>query len=124
MSRLVVVVLILSLGSASGAYAGETLLGVAARVARETAPNQAAEGAKSAANARERAVRGFALATAPGQFRSATMMQEPAVSSSGMRKRTKVLIYLAATVGVVGSWYIIDHKVEDNTPSTLGTRRD
>jgi hypothetical protein len=111
MSRLIVLVLVVALGNASVAFAGETLRDVAIRVTREVSlqkplapkPLVATGVQKNSANA---------------------LGQEPAVSASGMRKRTKVLIYLTAAVAVVGSWYTIDHKVEDNTPSTLGTRAD
>jgi hypothetical protein len=51
--------------------------------------------------------------------------QEPtALSKSGMRKRTKVMIYLAAGVGFGATAYAIDHKVLNVTPSSLGTRKD
>jgi hypothetical protein len=41
-----------------------------------------------------------------------------------MSKRTKIMIYLAAGVGLAGTAWAIDHKVLDVTPSSLGTRRD
>ena len=51
--------------------------------------------------------------------------QEPtALSKSGMRKRTKIMIYLAAGVGFGATAYTIDHKVLNVTPSSLGTRKD
>jgi hypothetical protein len=111
MRRFVVVAVIVALGNASVAFAGETLRDVATRVTREVslqkplAPKPAA-------------------ATSVQKNWANALGQEPAVSASGMRKRTKVLIYLAAAVAVVGTWYKIDHSVEDNTPSTLGTRQD
>ena len=48
----------------------------------------------------------------------------PALAHSGMRKRTKILIYLTAGVGFVTAAYTIDHHVVDVTPSSLGTRKD
>ena len=48
----------------------------------------------------------------------------PALAHSGIRKRTKILIYLAAGVGFAAAAYTIDHRVVDVTPSSLGTRKD
>jgi hypothetical protein len=48
----------------------------------------------------------------------------PALARSGMRKRTKILIYVAAGVGFAAAAYSIDHHVQDITPSSLGTRKD
>ena len=112
MSRLVVLVLILSLGNASGAFAGETLLSVATRVTRQ---------------ANEHAPLPPKPATATGVQKSwanALEQQGPAVASSGMRKRTKILIFVSAAVGFAATAYTIDHKVEDNTPSSHGLRED
>jgi hypothetical protein len=56
---------------------------------------------------------------------SAAMQEGPAVlSKSSMSKRTKIMIYLAAGVGLAGTAWAIDHQVLDVTPSSLGTRRD
>jgi hypothetical protein len=41
-----------------------------------------------------------------------------------MSKRMKAIIWLAAGVGFAATAYAIDHKVQDNTPSSLGTRKD
>jgi hypothetical protein len=41
-----------------------------------------------------------------------------------MSKRMKAIIWLAAGVGFAATAYTIDHKVQDNTPSSLGTRKD
>jgi hypothetical protein len=46
------------------------------------------------------------------------------LQTSGIRKRTKVLIALGMVAGLAGSIYAIDGGVENSTPSTLGTRRD
>ena len=128
MSRFVVLSLLVSLGNTSVAIAGETLLGVATRVAREAAPSQVPPGPKPAAvNAIQRqvAARSAAAFILPGQLRSSALAQEQgALSSSGMRKRSKILIFLGAAVGIVAVAYTIDHKVEDNTPSSLGLRED
>lgn len=117
MSRLVILTLIVSLGNASVAFAGETLLSVATRVAREAARNQRGLDVKSAPATPVQ--KNWAKSSS-----SALAQEQPALSTSGMSKRTKVLIYLAAAVGVVATWYTIDQKVEDNTPSSLGLRED
>ena len=49
---------------------------------------------------------------------------QPTLEGSGLRKRTKIMIALAAAVGFVAMAYTIDGRVEDNTPSSLGTRQD
>lgn len=112
MSRFVVVAVIVALGNTSAAFAGETLRSVAVRVTRDSS-TQAPVAPKP-------------LAPTWVQKHSASaLMQEPgAVSTSGMRKRTKILIFLAAGVGFVATAYAIDHRVEDNTPSSLGIRQD
>ena len=111
MSRLVVLTLIVSLGNSSVAFAGETLASVATRVTRAVARNEATLPAKS-------------VATTPIAKNWALAQEQPALSSSGMRKRTKVLIFVGAAVGFVAVAYAIDHRVEDNTPSSLGLRQD
>lgn len=100
--------LVLWLGNTSAAVAGETLLASAVRLAREAANVQAPSPTTSAATPRG------ALA----------YQGQPALVSSGMSKRTKVLIWLAAGVGFAAVAYGIDRKVQDNTPSSLGTRKD
>jgi len=50
--------------------------------------------------------------------------ETPALAHSGMRKRTKILIYVAAGVGFAAAAYSIDHHVSNITPSSLGTRKD
>jgi hypothetical protein len=41
-----------------------------------------------------------------------------------MSKRKKFFIFAVAAIGVAAGIYAIDHGVEDNTPSSRGTRRD
>ena len=102
MRRMLVIAVLLSLGHASTAVAGESLLASATRIAREAAR-------KIPAKATAAGARGQAL---------------PAVASSGMKKRTKTLIFLTVAAGFVAGAYAIDHRVKDVTPSTLGTRED
>jgi len=105
MRRVLVLALIVSLGNASAALAGETWLASATRIAREAA---------SGAPVRE-SVSPSAPALAQGQ---------PALATSGMTKRKKILIALIAGVGFAAAAYTIDRKVQDVTPSTLGRRQD
>jgi hypothetical protein len=111
MVRFAAFVLIVTLSNASVVFAGEPLLSVATRVTRETTRQEAPAPAKS-------------IATITAQKSWAMAQEQPAMSSSGLRKRTKLLIFLGTALGVTAAWYTIDHKVEDNTPSTLGTRED
>ena len=113
MKRLLVFVLALSLGQSSVALAGESLLESAKRVTKEmtetqTAPRVEKSGAK----------RGPAFAALQGGRGQQTL------ENSGMRKRTKLMIALAAVVGFAAAAYTVDNRVEDTTPSTLGTRGD
>jgi hypothetical protein len=108
MRRVIVLVLIASVGNASLALAGESLRGVAERVVRS-----------------QPASTSVTSPVATPVKKSWSMGQEAsAVSTSGMGKGKKILIFLAAGVGVAGMAYMIDHKVEDNTPSSHGLRED
>lgn len=128
MSRLVVLTVIVSLGNASVALAGEALLGAATRVTREVARSQTGPQTTSAAATtvqKHWAGRSLAESMRVKESPSAALAQEaPALSTSGMRKRTKLLIFLGTAVGIAAAAYVIDHKVEDNTPSSLGLRED
>ena len=119
MKRLVAIGLVMTLGSASAALAAEPLSVAAARAARENAA--------ASAKADNPALRVVSFAVAAG-VRDAALAQGPGqggtISSSGMSKRTKAMIYLGAAVAFVGVAYGIDHHVRDVTPSTLGTRQD
>ena len=103
--------LVLGLCNTSAAVAGETLLASASRLANEAARVQAASPART---------------TAVGPPRSALLFEQvpPTLGSSGMSKRKKAAIWLAAGLGFVATVYTIDHKVVDNTLSSLGTRKD
>jgi hypothetical protein len=111
MRRVVVLTLIASLGNVPFAFAGENLRSVAARVVRQAVSPPPAAAPRSAVMTT--AQRSWALA-----------QEQPAVATSGLKKRTKVMILLGAAVGVVATMYAIDHRVEDNTPSSLGIRED
>jgi hypothetical protein len=109
MRRVLVFALVLSVGDAPAALAGETLLASAARVAREAARAEVTSRTTSFEAPRS------TLAAQQGV---------PSLASSRMSKRRKTIIWLAAGVGFAATAYAIDHKVRDNTPSTLGTRKD
>jgi hypothetical protein len=113
MRRVLVFALVLWLGNTSAAVAGETLLASASRLAREAARAQALS--PTTAVAASVAPRRGTLALAQGQA---------GLASSGMSRRKKALIWLAAGVGFAATAYTIDHKVLDNTLSSLGTRKD
>ena len=107
--RLVVLTLIGSLGGSSFAFAAESLLQSGLRIAGEAGRESAGKTEARLAPARAEALQG---------------QGEPAVVNSPMRKRTKILIFLAAGVGFGLAAYEIDHHVLNITPSTLGTRKD
>lgn len=46
------------------------------------------------------------------------------IAESGMSKRKKVLLAIGAFVAAAAGMYVIDRGVEDNTPSSKGTRKD
>jgi len=109
MRRLLIFTLVLWLGNTSSAVAGETLLASATRLARQAA----------------RAPSPSALVATPrSTLALAQQGSPPVLAASGLSKRMKVVIWLAAGVGFAAAAYTIDHKSLDNTPSTLGTRKD
>jgi hypothetical protein len=110
MRRWLAFALVLWLGNASEVLAGETLLASATRLAREAALAQLPSQTSSVA--------------APRRPLALLQQEQLGLASSGMSKRKKVLIWLAAGVGFTITAYTIDHKVRDDTPSSLGTRKD
>jgi hypothetical protein len=113
MSRLLVLALIFSLSGASSAFAADTLLDSARRAATTLARTRVVVESHAAANSASKSL-------------SADQQTQPApgLESSGLRKRTKILIAIGAALGYAGVAYTIDHHVVNNTPSTLGTRKD
>ena len=67
------------------------------------------------------AATGVAGRPAPARFAAA---EQGTLGESGMSKRKKFFIAIAAVLGVAGGIYAIDRGVEDNTPSSKGTRKD
>jgi hypothetical protein len=118
MNRLLVLALTASVGVASPAFAGESLLTSAARHVQEVAVAQPAPAAATAP-ARQ-------TGTVPlGQTAHPSYQAEGGtLSRSGMSKGKKTLIYVGLAVGFAASVWTIDHHVLDVTPSSLGTRQD
>lgn len=108
MSRLLVFTLVASLGNASVAFAGETLLTSATRIVQDLALTQSAP--MSAVRGNER--------------RSTEQETQPGLASGGLKKRTKIAIGLGIAAGFAAVAFAIDRRVENTTPSTLGTRQD
>lgn len=105
MNRSLVLVLVLSLGHVSTALAGETFLASATRIARAMARNQPSSQPKAAA-------------------RTMVFAEQAGLASSGMSRKSKIMFAVVAAAGFAVTAYTIDHKVQDNTPSSLGTRKD
>lgn len=108
MNRFLVFTLVISIGNASAAFAGESLLESATRIASQSARTGAPQKVERSAS------------RSAGVFGQAV----PAVTTSAMKKRTKIMIFLAAGIGFAATAYAIDRKVQDVTPSSLGTRED
>jgi hypothetical protein len=121
--RLVVLTLIGSLGSSSLAFAGESLLQSGLRIAGEVGRVSAVPASDSRTVLTDGAGR-LASRLTPVRAEALDGQGAPALATSPMRKRTKILIFVAAGVGFGVTAYAIDHHVLNITPSTLGTRKD
>ena len=124
MKRLFALGLIVTLGSASTVFAGEPLLVSATRLARETVATVTVSPKADRSAAKELGVTSFARAAGVGEPALAAQQGGGAISTTGMKKRTKAFIYAGVAAAFVGVAYGIDHNVRDVTPSTLGTRQD
>ncbi|HEV2983423.1 MAG TPA: hypothetical protein VGX46_03500 [Vicinamibacterales bacterium] len=122
--RVVVLTLIASLGGSSLAFAGESLLQSGLRIAREVGRVSVTLPAADARTALTDRAGRLASRLTPERAEALDGQGAPALATSPMRKRTKILIYVAAGVGFGAAAYAIDHKVLNITPSTLGTRKD
>lgn len=123
MSRLVALTVVMTLGISPVTFAGEGLMESASRAVNQQAVNGAVR--PSATSGTAVTNESFKRATGWTAPTFAQQQGGPAVlSKSGMRTRTKVMIYLAAGVGLASAAWAIDHQVLDVTPSSLGTRRD
>lgn len=120
MNRLLVFALVASLGNASMAFAGESILKSGARHAQELAV------AESVGSSVTSPASPTVISTAPRPAAAASAFQGETgnLSRSGMSKGLKAAIYIGLAVGFAASVWTIDHRVQDNTPSSLGTRKD
>ncbi|HUR33165.1 MAG TPA: hypothetical protein VM032_05175 [Vicinamibacterales bacterium] len=118
MNRLLVFVLAASLGNASVAFAGESLLTSGTRHVRhltEAGPVSVPTSAPGSASL---------VLPAGRQVAASFQDQGGTLSKSGMGKGRKTLIYVGLAVAFAASVWTIDHHVLDVTPSSLGTRQD
>ena len=121
MNRLLVFALVASIGNASAAFAGESILTSGARHAHELAVADA--GANSTATVATPAPAG-AIVKVGEKATPSFQAEGGTVSKSGMSKGKKFMIYGALAAGFVLTVWTIDHNVLDITPSSLGTRKD
>lgn len=121
MHRLLVFALVASIGNASVAFAGESILKSGARHVQQITAAEATPSAQAAAPAALPA----GTVVQVGKKVTPSFQQEGGnLSKSGMRKSTKLMLYAGLAVGFVASVWAIDHHVLDITPSSLGTRQD
>ncbi len=106
-ARALILIGVMALGQVTPALAGGSLLQSATRLAREAARDLPVPAR-------------VATGTAP----SRAAEQQGTLAESGMSKRKKLLIALGAFVAAAAGMYAIDKGVEDNTPSSKGTRKD
>jgi hypothetical protein len=131
MRRLTALALVLVVGNASMAVAGETLLESASRVARETANLPGTPINTASRVAAPRTERKAELARTVGRtpqedIRAALQgpLGAPALETSGMGKGRKWMIAGGVIAALAAIMLTIDGNVEDPTPSTAGTRED
>ena len=133
MSRLLVFALVFALAGETPALAAGTLLQSATRVAQAAARAEASPSSAVVVNAWGAQTKGRTAAaernaeTWTGTLSGGRLQAEqtqPGIEAAGLRKRTKLLIGIGAALGFAAVAYTIDHHVVNNTPSTLGTRKD
>jgi len=123
MSRLVALTVAMTLGISPVTFAGEGLMESASRAVSQQVENTATRPSAARAVAANNSATRTSGWTAPAPTFAAQQGGQ-VLSRSGMRRRTKVMIYLAAGVGLASAAWAIDHQVLDVTPSSQGTRRD
>lgn len=114
MKHFFAIALVASIGNASVAFAGESLLSAGTRHVQQIT----VESSRSATPA---------TTTLPvGQPATPSLQADGGrtLSKSSMSKGTKILIYAGLIAGFVVSAYEIDKHVLNLTPSSLGTRKD
>ena len=119
MNRLLVFALVASIGNVSAAFAGEGLLASGTRHVQHLAVTD------TVASSTEAATLPSGAAVTVGQRAvPAFQAQGATLSKSGMKKSTKMMLYLGLAVGFAASVWTIDRNVLNVTPSSLGTRKD
>jgi len=121
MNRLLVCALVASIGHASAAFAGESILTSGARHAQELAVADAAATSTTTVAA---PAPGGALVTVGKKATPSFQAEGGTVSKSGMSKSKKLMIYGGLAAAFIATVWTIDHNVLDITPSSLGTRKD
>ena len=121
MNRLLVFALVASIGNASAAFAGESILTSGARHAKQLAVAEASTNSTTTV-----ATPAPAGATVKiGEKATPSFQAEGGtVSKSGMSKSKKLMIYGGLAAAFIATVWTIDHNVLDITPSSLGTRKD
>ncbi len=128
MNRVLVFALAAAMGSSSMAFAEESVAQSGSRILQQREASQVVARANattdSAASVSNRAA-GWVKPLTTGKNQT-LFAQEGATTlgKSGMSKRTKVMIYAGAAVAFAASAYVVDHRVLNLTPSSLGTRQD
>jgi hypothetical protein len=123
-SRALALTLIASVLSGSIAFAEEGRTESGSRIVQEIARAQGPLAAASTRMIVPSQVAALMKRIEPARSEAREGQEPTALSRSGMRKRTKIMIYLAAGVGFGATAYTIDRKVLNVTPSSLGTRKD
>jgi hypothetical protein len=124
MKRLFALALVVSLGLPSLAFAeGPISQSASKSIQANTSAASAAKGEGASAGFASYAANAAARPAAPAPA-LAQQRGGGAVSQTGMKKSTKMLIYAAVAGAFAGTAYGIDHKVKNVTPSSLGTRHD
>ena len=121
MKRLLVFALLVSMGNTSLVFAEESLLKSGVRHVQQLSRSET-----TSTTATRTPLFGAPLvAMGKAPVAPALLQDGPkTLQTSGMGKGLKWMIAAGAAAALLGTWYAIDHGVEDVTPSTLGTRRD
>ena len=125
MKRLVAFTVIASFAGSYVAFAGETLVQSASRIAQEAAKAQTV--AAETVVAAQPIAASHASLWATRINPAGTVAEQgggSVLSQSKLRKRTKAMIFIGLGAGFAASAWVIDHKVQDITPSSQGKRQD
>ena len=121
MNRLLVIALVASIGNASAAFAGESILTSGARHAQQLAV------ADASVEHAPRRLRPPAGATVDGRPEGDALVpgrRRHALEERNGEKARRRMIYVGLAVAFAATVWTIDHNVLDITPSSLGTRQD